>query len=241
MKSDGDGHAPFWGPVPALVAGLLVVDLLFAIAFVLVEAAGRTFMSLFDLDSDASLPTWYSSIKLFLIASLVGLYALSRFDRGRPRSWILLAFPIVFLLMSADEVVMVHEQIGRKLDVLLPSGAREKSWFRASGIWMIVIGLPFLFGFLCLLWLSLPYFEQTRSALAKLGIGMLLLLLGALGVETLSNIPERHSWGMVLQVLVEEACEMLGATIMVWGGIELAAEASAGAPATGLLRATRRD
>ena len=65
------------------------------------------------------------------------------------------------------------------------------------------------------------YFRDAAGALKLFVYGLLVLLFGALGIETLSNIPERGSLGYVFQIFFEELFEMLGATLMLWAAYEL--------------------
>lgn len=53
-------------------------------------------------------------------------------------------------------------------------------------------------------------------------LGMAVFLGGALGIEAMSNfVADFDSAHGVLQVVSEEVCEMLGATIVVWGSYQL--------------------
>jgi hypothetical protein len=51
--------------------------------------------------------------------------------------------------------------------------------------------------------------------------GMILMLAGAAGLELAYNAVALGSGSMILQVLSEELCEMLGTSIVVWGAWEL--------------------
>jgi len=49
-----------------------------------------------------------------------------------------------------------------------------------------------------------------------------LMIAGAVGLESLANlVPDKQSGYGTLQVFAEELCEMLGATVTLWGGYEL--------------------
>jgi hypothetical protein len=49
-------------------------------------------------------------------------------------------------------------------------------------------------------------------------------LAGALGLEVLSNFVARGSIGSVIQILAEEMCELVGATVVLWGSWQLLVE-----------------
>jgi hypothetical protein len=50
---------------------------------------------------------------------------------------------------------------------------------------------------------------------------MVLLVVGACGVETFANFIDRESPYFFLQVLTEEVMEMMGVTTMIWGALDL--------------------
>ena len=140
--------------------------------------------------------------------------------------------PLLFLGLSLDEIASIHEQLGSMSDQLLPAGDRAAMIFPRTGIWMFLIGLPFI----ALLWALIvavrPYLVHERGALAKIIAGMAVMLSGALVVEIFINLFERGSAGATIQIVVEELLEMLGATIVLWGSYELAR-------ADGLVRGAR--
>jgi hypothetical protein len=84
-----------------------------------------------------------------------------------------------------------------------------------------VIGVPFLVFFVALIFSVWSYFQRAPSALVKVLLGMAITLAGAIGIETLTNFVARNSVYNVLQIFSEELCEMLGATIVLWGSSEL--------------------
>lgn len=220
--------------VPTLVTILLIADLCFVALFLLSRFSGSTVQRLFDLDEESSFPTWYSAIKLFLLGVLTGMHALSRFDRAVRCSWVLLVFPILFFLMSADEIAMIHEGINRALDAFLPAGSREGTLFHETGLWTLVIGIPFLAVFLVCLWIARKCFSDVRGSLGKIGAGMGVFLAGAIGLEILANFPVLGG-SSYLHVLAAEGLEMLGATLMIWGGAELGRDPQALSAASTLM------
>jgi hypothetical protein len=176
------------------------------------------YFRLVDIDGEASIANWYSSMKLFLIGALFLVLALDKIKRERPSSWLLVGFPLVFFAMSADEVVQFHEWLGWRSDMLLPGDSREGTHFQATGIWMFVIALPF---FALLLTASLAmrrYFLPGRGFLSKILAGIGVLAGGAAGVEFLANlVPESETLGFHIQVFAEELLEMWGASLILWG------------------------
>lgn len=201
---------------------LLLVDLGLGLSYLCNYGLGEPFAfvtRLIDLDGEANLPTWYSSVKLFSIALLLALFASRHFRSSSWRAWMLAGLPLLFLALSADEVAQVHEWLGQRSDALLPDGTRHGTFFRETGIWMFVIGVPFLIALLASLYVLRDYFSAAAGASKLFVRGVLILLFGAIGIETLSNISESDSH--VIQVFFEELLEMIGATLMLWGTYDL--------------------
>jgi hypothetical protein len=156
-----------------------------------------------------------------LVAIFLGLFAHSNFWLAQRKSWLLPLLPLLFLALSVDEVARIHEWLGEKTDVLLPGGSRAKTLLPETGIWMFVIGIPFLAAFVWLIFSIKMYFQDAPNAFIKLFAGMLITLSGALGFETLTNFAAPASMYGMLRIFSEEFCEILGGTIVLWGSYEL--------------------
>ena len=210
--------------VPLLVLVFFAVDLALVIAHVLDYLAGNPYWMLtifLDLGRESNLPTWYSAVQWFTIAELLAIFAQRNFRLAQFRSWLLLMLPLIFLTLSIDEVAVVHERLGTKIDILFPGGSRQNTLFSITGIWMFVIGIPFI-ALVGILILSVrTYFRRTPGAFTKIVVGMAITLAGALGIETLANFVGSNSAHTMLQVISEELCEMLGSTIVLWGSYDL--------------------
>jgi len=175
---------------------------------------------LLDLDGEVSVSAWYSSTQLFCIFVFSAIYACKKIDESR-RSFLIVGLPVVFLMMSIDESVQLHEWLGKMSDVLLQDESRKGTIFEATGIWMFVIGLPFLITFFVWAYAVKEYFLEDIPSFIKLNIGMVVLLLGALGVEIVTNFTYHDMNIYVFEVFIEEGLEMLGATIILWAVYDL--------------------
>lgn len=98
----------------------------------------------FDVDQEAAVPAWFSSLDLFFCALLIASIAVARRGHEYVRAWWWLGAGILF--MSLDENVSIHEFVNDKLDGATHSGA--------AGLWVIpgllavaVVGFLFV-GFL---------------------------------------------------------------------------------------------
>ncbi len=150
---------------------------------------------LFDLDGEANAPAWFSSVLLLRCAM-----ASSR--RG------LRALAGVFVLLSLDEVAMVHERAAAAL-----LGARVP-W-----PWPWVMGAVVVAALGAALVPSLR--ALGRGERARAIVAGVVYVGGALGVEAVAQRwAEGHGWanaGYVAMTAVEEGMEMMGAVLFVWG------------------------
>jgi hypothetical protein len=210
--------------IPAVIAMLLLIDLIFGFLYLSDYAAGQPLgelTSFIDLNGEQNLPTWYSSVQWFLVAALLGVFAWKNVGMREAGSWLLLALPSVFLFFSLDEVAQIHEWLGDKSDILLPGSDRANTPFFHTGIWMFVLGLPFLAFFVALILSMRAYFRRAPGSLVRMFAGMAVMLAGTIGFETLHNFVDPGSIYGALQIAFEETCEMLGATLILWGSYEL--------------------
>lgn len=210
--------------IPGFVVVLLGLDLALGLIYLAYYLLGRPFEPLanfIDLDGEANLPTWYSSIQWFCVAAVLWVFAERHFVRAQIRSWLLLLLPAIYLAFSLDEVATIHEWLGLLSDALLPNGTREGTLLSSTGLFFLVIGLPFGILFAGLVVALRPHLARSRRAFVLLVTGMVLFLTAAVGVDALSNFVTEGSFLGTLQVEIEELTEMIAATIVLWGGYEL--------------------
>lgn len=210
--------------LPSIVLVCFLVDVALCGLYILNFVVGQPspkLTALADLNGENSLAAWFSSTQLFGIAILGALFAQQRIQQDR-NAILLLGLPLLFLAMSIDEAVQLHEWLGNKTDRLLRGGTREGTIFERTGIWMFVIGLPFLAGFLGWAYSIRKHTADKPHCLRRMVIGMIVLLAGALGFEFASNWTTGSMY--VLGVVAEEFLEMAGATIVLWAVYDLAVD-----------------
>ena len=203
---------------PFIIELLLLADLTLALIYLYsygfhLNSYDIHLMKFFDLGEEVSIPTWYSSIKLFCISVLSALFAYHKFNRLDIRSWILLLLPLLFLTLSMDESAAIHEWLGHETNFILFTIPRIKTLFKITGTWMVVIGVPFLIFFIALMCSIKKYFNKKNYLLIL--FGMVIFLAGALGVEIITNIVPKNL--IFIEVFCEELLEMIGVTIVFWG------------------------
>lgn len=211
--------------MPRIVRILFAVD----IALVLLDLGNLAIgqpsskvTSFVSLGGESNLPTWYSSIQLFLIALLLALFAVHS-DRRDRASWGLFVPAAIFAALSLDEVAQLHEWIGHKIDFLLPGGSREGTALSETGAWAILLGPLFLAGMIYLGARLGSYFQGRRPIAIRYIVGLIVFVGSAGGLETLANFSPEEGLLAVVQVSLEELGEMVGGTILFWATLELMA------------------
>ncbi|MEM6393012.1 MAG: hypothetical protein AAF797_09590 [Planctomycetota bacterium] len=181
-----------------------------------------------DLNGEHSVAAWYSSTKLAAVAVLFAVCGVVLKGRDiRKGTWAVMGLGGLFMLMSIDEAVQVHEEIGKRADALLLSDGRANSWFSMTGIWVFVVAPPAV---VALVWC----FLRARRAWAgvpgvgvRLALGLTVFLAGAVLIEVFSNVSTAPSW-LLMQIAIEEGFEMLGVSLVLWAALDTAVYAITG-------------
>lgn len=191
-----------WIAVALVVSLSLVQDVLI---FLVPETGFTDRIYRLDLDTEQSLPTWFSSgLMLICALTLVAIYLRVRqqgFYKALP--WLLLSG--AFFLLSLDEAISLHELLSAAI------GARVDN----TGLFYFVWTVPALI--LCLIGLAcfLPFILSFRSLDRVLLLGSAIVFLsGAVGVEMLGGM-EAETGGIAtlryrLLSTIEETLEFSG-------------------------------
>lgn len=170
-----------------------------------------TIVRFFDLDSEANLPTWYSSATLLLSSFLLAIIAWAKKWEGDRYAlhWSIMAF--LFLGLSLDEASGIHEMPIEQLRAAL----------HAEGIFYFTWVIPGA-GFVGLFLVAYLRFLAHLPALTRwlfLLSGMIFVG-GAIGVEMISGYYSYYygqaTWGNALITTVEEVLEMLGIVLFIY-------------------------
>lgn len=210
---------------PPLILSFFVADAVLALLYLINWKLGQPFDKitvLLDLDGEANLPTWYSSIQLFLTACFFGVFAYRKVSKKEKVSWLLLVWPLVFVFLSLDETAQIHEWLGRWSDVILPGGTREHTLFWSTGIWMFLLGVPFFVFMLGLILGTGAYLSgRGRAAITLFFTGLLMFVGAVAGIEFIANLVQNGSTGQILEIFFEDLVEMIGETFFLWGAYEM--------------------
>lgn len=166
---------------------------------------------------DNSLPTWYQTVSLFscfLLLAVIAAAARAGADRYT-RHWVILA--LVFLYLSADEFLVIHEQVDALLRSVYPTrGAFLYAWVIPGGVFVLLFAAAYA-RFL----LDLP--PRTRFLFV---VGGAVYVSGALGVEMISayfvdsygdGLAGERSFTFAILGAIEEALEMSGIVVFING------------------------
>lgn len=161
-----------------------------------------------DLNSEANLPTWYSSMLLFLVGlTAISLYLTPPTPTGAKPLLFLLG-GMSFLFLSADEVALIHEKFNGLF----------------FGSWILIYGLITLIILSCVK-KELYYIWCLNKKSVFLGILGLSFYGIAMSCEYIGyfiygdifwNNPNK-SIGYILEVCVEEFFELTGHSTILYG------------------------
>lgn len=221
---------------------LVGVEVALTLAHVLVhvlapEVRWGPLRALFDLDAEASIPTWFSTVQLFVISGVLfvtsgHLRQRDRRERQRDRrvlSSLFVAGGFFFLFLSMDEGAAIHEKVtpvARKLDWdwLLFAG-QHGGWMTLYLAVAAVLALA-LHRYLFVLW---GRFRREMQVALR---GAAVYLIGAMLFETFSYLfvlPQGRMGLHEVQVTFEEFLEMFGVTLMLYAAL-LMNHAASGVP-----------
>lgn len=213
---------------------LLVADVGLVLLYLLDRWIGPAsdFLTHFlDLNGEANLPSWASTLQLAATGVLL-LLAARRRGTGGAEFRGLLALGLLFLGLSLDEAASIHEWLGHLADRLLPGGTRAGTVVSRTGIWMLVL-VP-----LAAAWIGWHARSLWRGALARPEVrwpavaGILLLFGSAGGVELLSNLVQRGGVADALLIATEEGGELAGASLLLVAALALGRSEPAAASPT---------
>lgn len=199
-----------------LCIGLLFIGHLGAFYLDYVRRAGsRTAKNLvkwFDFNLENNVPTWFSVCILALSMLLLLVIYLHHREAGKKDAHFWRSLSLVFLFLSVDEMVQVHEEVARILRPELGAGVPSIfywAWVIPYGLFAIGAGLYFL-RFVR----SLP--PDIRNLFFISGA---MFVTGALGMELLEGhfyvkYGLNHIYNRILYC-VEELLEMGGITLFI--------------------------
>jgi len=175
---------------------LSVVPLLMILS--LATGNHRVIHSRFDIDGEATVPAWYSTLLLFCVAQCaIGIHRFRRRTESDARMasfWLI--FAIVFCFLSLDEAARFHEVFGERLNI---------KWIFVYAPFAAVFFAVCVYFFIAI---------EPQKILGRWVLGGLILFAsGGLGGESYS-----YFFGSSMtEKIFEESCEMFGAIVILTG------------------------
>lgn len=177
---------------------------------------------LINLDAEAALGAWWSSSQLLLTGVMFAVAAYVRRSQ-----WMTAAFyavcALAFVFLSADEAASIHEKITlavRGIDYWPKFAGGHGAWIPLYLAAAAVFGIA-----TAKFWIEL--WQTRRRGVALLFIGAATFVLGAVILEIASYGGLREAASRqyyAYQVLVEEAFELIGVSVMLIGAICICGE-----------------
>lgn len=169
------------------------------------------FVPLFDLNGERNVPAWFSSSMLLLCSVLLAAVAYSegRVGGRDVLRWRVLS--VIFLAMSADEAVQIHEQTVAPMRSVFGSGGIFHYAWSILGLAIVVV----------LAAAYLPFVARLEARTRRLFVvsGALLYVGGAPGIELVQGWHD-GLYGVngttALITTVEEVLEMSGIAVFVY-------------------------
>jgi hypothetical protein len=168
---------------------------------------------LIDMWSEGNISNYYSSISLLTCSLLLYIIAEGNrriYDGDKYYHWIGLA--IIFLFVSIDEMISIHEKIMNPVRELLAAGG---IFYFA---WIIPYGIIFLF--FVLFYLSF-FFNLPKKFKLLFAISAAIYLSGSLGFEMIGGViyesNPNHTLAIDITNTIEETLEMIGVLIFIYG------------------------
>jgi hypothetical protein len=177
------------------------------------------FARLFKLDSENTLPSWYSSVALLISSVTLGIIGLHKKQKAEPWAWHWLALAVLFFCLSADEAASIHEMAAPLLHRWLETTGHVGTVISIIGTAWLLAGMPFVAIVFLMFWRFLRHLPVlTRTLFVVAGI---VFISGALGMEAeggryLVHNGEIDTLTYQMMVVLEEGLEMLGIVVFLY-------------------------
>ena len=226
-------------PIPKFILYFFIFDLTIVLLYLLNWSFGQPFPKLtywLNLDGERNLPAWYSSIQLFIVAAFFGIFTYAKFEKKDKASWILPVLFLLFVALSLDETIGIHEWMVLRGSILWESGELIGGGYAdgvlylpgnepisrtvLAGMGVFLLGIPFLLIMFGLVYGLRRYVRGKSHIIIKYIVGMVIFVISAIAFDILSGLPERNKI-FIIVVSCEELGEMVGVTFFLWATYDL--------------------
>jgi hypothetical protein len=168
---------------------------------------------LFDLGDERNLPSYYSALLLFFISGLLFLISLLvRISGGKNElRWVLLS--IIFLFLSVDESINLHEKSGAVFKKIVGS-SNLPDYFQYGWVLPYLIVLVFLG-----LYFARFFFILDMKTKVRFAVAFVVYVFGAAGLEMIESkyhiMYGTYHLMYKIFVTIEEIMEMIGSILFI--------------------------
>jgi hypothetical protein len=149
-------------------------------------------VGLFDMDSEISLATWYSTVVLLFIPAVLLFYVGWQKRRSQQKpSWPWFVLSGLFLFMSIDDAAMIHEKFStlNRLSGLQDVLSGVNSSLLAWSWWVIYLPIVAILAIILLRW----YFSLPKRTMLLIAVAVCLAVAGQVGMEMISSFVSNDS------------------------------------------------
>ena len=170
------------------------------------------FIPMVDFDREGNLPAYFSSFALFFCAASLALIAFVNFRSSVKNGVYWAGLAILFLFVSLDESISIHEQLIQPL--------RER--FHLSGIFYFSWVVPYAIAVLIIALIYLRFLWRLPTPTRNLSfLSAAIFLSGALGCELVGgyyfeSVNEKLDLTYAIITTIEELLEMIGVTLFLF-------------------------
>ncbi len=194
-----------------IVLGLVLANLIvqFSLYFLPDYPFKNSFIELFDIDGERNVAALYSSSALLFCSILLAIIALFKKGDRYVYHWRVLS--IIFLFLSLDEAISIHEKMIPALRSTLNAGGfLYYTWVIPGSIFVLVCLLGF--------WKFLTYLPTKIRRLFL--IAGTLFVAGSIGIELVGgyyhDLYGQHNINYLFSTTMEESLEMLGIVVFIY-------------------------
>lgn len=210
------------GLVACLLSADVVLALLYLFLFLQGNPVGHERPNMFDMDGEGNIPAWYSATKLFAVALCAYFYGRMILLEDKVAGVLVLLGAALFAYLSMDEGATLHEKIGDRFNMLVSGGTlTQKPVFETTGLWMVFLGPPLFLALIGGIFYLRKRLSIPADVFAKALAGILLFVIAAAPGDILVNYFTGDA--LVIQTGIEEFCEMVGVTLILWAVMSLLA------------------
>ena len=216
----GRGRCPIVANIaPIMVLKVLILTILALVVLdVLATGSSRAgfdypsgIQRIFDLDAEGGIATWFSSTLLLACALPLFLIAAWKRGNGGVFVWHWLLLGLLFVGLSIDESISVHEgTIGPVRDSLGVGGALHYAWVVPALAVVVVLGVAYL-----------PFLRHLEPSYAMLfAVSGAIYVGGAAGFEMFEGMLAESNgttaWATMAVQRMQETLEMSGAALFLF-------------------------